>query len=125
MATTTDLGRVRERSSGRYTTVLKDELGVVIPSGSFSTMTLTLYDVATNTILNSRTAQNVLNANDVTIDGSGNLVWAVQSADHAVVSTRPRFIERHRAVFNYTWSSGTKRDWHAVEWAVEADPKVS
>lgn len=124
MANMTDLGIVRERSSGRVTAVLQDETGAVIPSSSLSTLTLTLYDVATNTILNSRDAQNVLNANNVTVDGSGNLTWTVQPADHAVVSTKPRARERHRGVFDFTWTGG-KRDWYAVEFLVEAEPEVS
>ena len=126
MATTTDLGRVRERSSGRYTCSIKDETEVAIPASSIATLTLTLYDVATGTILNARDAQDVLNANNVTIDSNGNLIWLVQPADHAVVSTRPNTIERHRGVFRYTWVDGvTKSDWHAVEFLVEAEPEVS
>jgi hypothetical protein len=45
MATTTQLGRVRERSTGVYTAVLKDEAGVVIPAASLASLTLSLYDV--------------------------------------------------------------------------------
>lgn len=131
MATTTDLGTVRERSSGSYTCVLTDETGTAIPAASLVTLTLRLYDIATLTTLNNREGalgvggQNVLNLNNVTVDSSGNLTWAVQSADHAVVSTKPRARERHRAVFEFTWASGAKRDWHALEFLVEAEPEVS
>lgn len=124
MATTTDLGHVRERSSGVYSAQLLDQDGVAIPAASLVTLTLTLSVKDTGDIINSRSAQNVLNTNNVTVDASGNLVWTVQPADHAVVATG-RKVERHRAVFDFTWSSGTKRDWHAIEWLVEADPKVS
>jgi hypothetical protein len=126
MATTTDLGRVREKSTGQYTATLADELEVVIPLASLTTLKLTLYDVATGTILNTRNLQDVLNANNVTYHGtSGLLTWSVQPADHAIVSTRGQIAERHRAVFDFTWNAGAKRDWHAVEFLVEADPKVS
>ena len=125
MATTTDLGRVREKSSGKYTAVLKDETGAVIPASALTAITLTLYDLATNAIINNRDGQNVLNANNVTIDNSGNLVWSVQAADHALVRTSGRPLEKHRAVFEYTWSSGTKQDWHAVEFQVESEYAVS
>ena len=127
MATTTDLGRVREKSTGRYTATLTDELGVVIPLSSMTTLKLSLYDVRTGTALNSRTLQDVLNANNVTYHAtSGLLTWSVQPADHAIVSARTDLtVERHRAVFDFTWNSGAKRDWHAVEFEVEADPKVS
>lgn len=127
MATTTDLGRVREKSTGSYTATLKDELDVVIPLTSMTTLKLSLYDVATGTTINSRTLQDVLNANNVTYHASsGLLTWSVQPADHAIVSTRTDIsVEQHRAVFDYTWSGGAKRDWHAVEFLVEADPQVS
>ena len=127
---TTDLGLVRERSSGTVTAVLQDEAAVVIPGASLSTLTLRLYDIATGTILNSRAGaldvggQNVLNTNNVTVDAGGILTWSVQAADHAVVSTNPRARERHRAVFEFTWGSG-KRDWHALEFLVEAEPGVT
>jgi hypothetical protein len=125
MATTTQLGRVRERSTGVYTAVLKDEAGVVIPAASLASLTLSLYDVASATILNERDDQDALNTNNVTVDGSGNLAWSVQPADHAVVSTRANAIERHRAVFRYSWSGGAKQDWHAVEFLVEAEREVT
>lgn len=124
MSTTTDLGRVRERSSGVYSAQLLDEDGVAIPAATLTTLTLTLYVKETGDIINLRNAQNVLNANNVAVDSSGNLVWTVQPADHAVVATG-RKLERHRAVFDFTWNSGAKRDWHAVEFVVIAEPKVS
>lgn len=123
MATTTDMGRVRELSSGVYTAQLLDENGDPMPGASLSTLQLTLYVKDTGDVINSRNAQNVLNTNGVTVDSSGNLTWTVQPADHAVTANRK--VERHRAVFDFTWSSGTKRDWHAVEFVVVADPKVS
>ena len=120
MATTTDLGRARELSTGRYSATLVDELGVAI--ATLTTLTLSLYDVETGTILNSRNNQNVLNLANVTF-AAGALVWSVQPADHAVVGSRE--LEKHRAVFEYTWSSGTKRDWHALEFTVEAEVEVT
>jgi hypothetical protein len=125
MASTDDLGTVRERSSGIVRAILKDETGAVLPDSVFATFTLTLYDVDSMTILNSRHGQNVLNANDVTIDGLGNFAWTVRPADHSVVSTKPRARERHRAIFHYTWGGGAKEDWHAFEFLVEAEPEVS
>jgi hypothetical protein len=63
--------------------------------------------------LNGRDAQNVLNANGVTIDDSGNLVWTLAPADNAIVSPGAD-LERHRAVFDVQWSS-TRRLVHEVE----------
>lgn len=125
MPTTTDLGRVRERSTATYTVTLKDEAGVVIPRASITEVTLTLYDVQSRAVLNSRDSQNVLDANNVTIHStSGLLTWLIQAADNAVVTTKENALERHRAVFRYKWAGGTKEDWHAIEWLVEAEPEV-
>jgi hypothetical protein len=120
MATTTQLGRVRELSSGQYTSVLTDEFGVALPS--LTTLTLSLYDKASLTVLNTRNNQNVLNLNNVTFS-AGTLTWMVQPADHTVVSASVT-LERHRGVFEFTWPGG-KRDWHAVEFLVEAEPEVT
>ncbi len=123
MSTTTDLGRVREGSTGTYEATLKDEDGVAIQLASLTSLTLSLYDVDSRQIINERDNQDALNANNVTVHAtSGLLTWSVQAADHAVVGTRR--LERHRAVFEYRWNSGAKRDWHAVEFLVEAEPEV-
>jgi len=119
MATTTDLGRVRERSTGLYTATLTDENGAAIVS--LLTLTISLYDVRTGTYINNRQQQDALNANNVTFS-AGTLTWAVQAADHQMVGARA--IEEHRAVFEYTWI-GSKRDWHAVEFTVESERAVS
>lgn len=120
MATTTDIGRVRELSTGLYSALLVDEFDVAL--SSLMTLTLSVYDIGTGTILNSRDNQNVLNTNNVTFVG-GALQWAVQPADHAVVSDYLT-LEKHRAIFEFTWSGG-KRDWHALEFLVEAEPEVT
>jgi hypothetical protein len=124
MPTTTDIGRVRERSTGSYTATLQDEAGSPIALVSLTSLTLSLYDVNTGTVLNSRNNQNVLNLNNVTFGVTGGLLtWSVQAADNAVVGSRS--LERHRAVFEYTWASGAKRDWHRIELLVEAEAEVS
>ena len=125
MATTTDLGKVRELSSGIYTAVLRDEASLPIPDTTLDTLTLSLYDTLTQTYINSRQQQDVLNANGVTIDGSGNLTWLVEPEDHVLLGIRG--FETHRAVFEYTWTddSVSKRDWHALLFTVEAEFAVA
>lgn len=131
MASTTVISeRVRELSSGEVFLLLQDDLGVPIGSGSLNTLTLSLYDKRTGTVINSRNNLNALNANNVTVygsvQGSGTsqhtVLWAVQPLDNAVVGSRE--LEEHRAVFEYTWGSG-KRDHHKVDLVVEAELEVS
>lgn len=107
---------VTERTSARYTGTLKDETGATVAGSALTTATLTLFDTKTGTILNTRNAQNVLNANDVTISEAGALVWLMAPADNSIVTdTLPA--EGHRAVFSFTWGAG-KRLVHEVQISV-------
>jgi hypothetical protein len=96
-----------ERTSSQYTCVLHDETGAAAGSLVMGTLVLTLYDLATGTALNARTAQNVLNANGVTLDSAGHLVWTIAPADNAIV-TSTLSIETHIALFEASWAAGTK-----------------
>ncbi len=114
---------VNEHAIAKYTAVIKDEADVAIAAASLSTLTLTLYDLKGATIINSRAAQNVLNANNVTVDSSGNLVWTLQPADNPIIASGE--LESHIALFEYTWSSGTKRGSHEVTISVRDITKVA
>ena len=104
---------VNQLSSFRVTSTLLDETGAVVPAASLTTFTLTLYDRATNAIINSRSAQNILNANGVTVDSSGNMVWTGTPSDAPILNST-RTSEQHVALFHYTWSSGAKGAYDAV-----------
>lgn len=96
---------INEKASALYTATLKDENGVVISLGNITTATMTLFDVETGTIINSRNAQDIKNANNVTIHAtSGLLTWSLQPADTIIVdSTRPG--EEHRAEITVVYNS--------------------
>lgn len=115
-----------ERTSGQYTATLKDETDTAIAAASFATMTLTLYDAASGSIINSRNGQNVLNANNVTInDTSGLLTWALQPAD-SIVLDQTLAQEEHVALFEYTFgASGGKRGSHEVRLVVRNINRVT
>jgi|SRR5207249_215619 len=107
---------VLEQASAIYRATVEDEDHVALPASSLSTLTLTLYVVkADGTIayVNSRNAQNVLNANGVTVynalqtrsDGTTyNLLWAIAAADTTLVEALA--FERHIALFEWTWPTG-------------------
>lgn len=103
---------IPERSTARITAQLVDEAGAGIPGGSLTTLTLTLYAASSSAIINSRNAQNVLNASGVTIDASGNLTFQMDPLDNQIVGTDPT--ERHIALFQWTWSAGAKAGKHEV-----------
>ena len=105
-----DKVRVNERSSKVVTFTILDENGDPVPDSVLTSATLTLFDLLTGKasgspmqgVINSRGDQDVLNDNDVTIDGDGLVTWAMQPADNIIVTPR-RQIERHRAMFSFAW----------------------
>lgn len=95
---------ILEQATGTYRAVITANDGVTpIPAASLLTLTLTLYNIksdGTVNHINGRNAQNVLNTNNVTIDASGNLTWAIQVADTTLVEALP--FERHIALWEWT-----------------------
>lgn len=118
---------VPERTTQRYTATIKDELGAAVPAASLLTLTLTLHDVQTGTLLGGRPAQqNVKNANNVTVDSAGNLVWLIQPADNAIV-TDTLLHEQHIALFEFTYTDSggnSARGQHEVQLTVINAKKV-
>lgn len=76
--------------------------------GELLTLTLTLYEAESGTILNSRDIQNILNINNVTISTTGLVRWQVQPADTAIIGTG--LIEEHVALFRWTWAAGQQSE---------------
>lgn len=105
---------INELTSASYTTTLKDETGAVIPAASLTALTLSLYEANGGATVNSRSNQNVLNANNVTVDSNGLLTWAIQPADTAIIDGT-KAVEPHIAVFRATWASGAKSCVHQFE----------
>lgn len=108
---------VKERSTQKYTATIKDEADAAIAGTSLTTLTLTLYDEETGTILNGRDDQNVLNANNVTVDGAGLLTWTMQPLDNQIVTTALAQ-ERHLALFEWTYAAGAKSGYHEIAFVV-------
>lgn len=104
-----------EGSSFKYSgNLVQDDGKTPIPNGSLLTLTLTITDANTGSIINSRNKTNVLNANGVTVDVTSNpatglLTWKASPADNPVISVSANDgdLERHIAIFEWTWSDGT------------------
>lgn len=124
MAIRTELTEaIAEKTSAKITAVVQDEDGNGISSGSLDTLTLTLYQKDTDNYINSRNKQNVLNANGVTVDASGNLAWEMSPEDTQIVGSGNG--EIHVALFEWTWSGGAKAGRHLIEHKVVNVDKVS
>ena len=108
---------IMEKTTVKITATVEDENGNGIAAAGLDTLTLTLYSLEDDTIINSRDAQDVLNANGVTLGGGGNLVWTVTPADTIIADTTLK-AERHRAVFEWTYASAAKNGKHVIDMRV-------
>lgn len=103
---------VKELNSAIYRGTLVDETGTGF--GGVVSLTLTLYDKVSLDIINTRNAQNVLNANQVTLDvATGALRWDLLPLDNPILNdalTR----EVHVALFVAKWSGVTKQLNHEI-----------
>lgn len=104
------LGTVRENSNALVSGLrLLDESGAGVGTGQLTTLTLTLYlKGSPSTYINGRNAQDALNANGVTVDAIGNVTWQMSYLDNPLVG-EPDQAEEHVALFEWTWSGGTKK----------------
>lgn len=99
------MGLVNEGSIAQYTGQLIDELtGANIALSSIVSLTLTLRDATTGTIINNRDTQNILNANNVTVSSTGLITWSVQGADNVIVNDNLDS-ELHEALFEGVYST--------------------
>ena len=115
---------VTEKTSVQYTATLKDETGAAVPLAALGTLTLTLYNVSSGAILNGRNAQNVLNANGVTVHAtSGLLTWTLDPLDSPILDDTLNE-ELHRALFRATWSTTKGANWE-VDFLVNNLAKVT
>ncbi|MFA5715792.1 MAG: hypothetical protein WC998_08625 [Candidatus Paceibacterota bacterium] len=127
MALTVTQRRVREGVTAIYTATVQDEHANALEPADLTTLTLTLYDKTTGTIINSRDGQSILNTNNVTIASGGLLTWTMQPADNAIVTTASFAsgqYEKHIALFEWTWNSGAKAGKYEVQIDVEQMTKV-
>ena len=113
--------KVNEDSSFPFTAQLKDTDGTDLALADIDTITLTLFltrggtTSPANTIVNDRDAEDIKNANEVTISASGLLTWNVQPEDTAIINDEIEVCEKtmkntreiHRALFQWKKTGGT------------------
>ena len=119
---------VKEKTGAQYTTTMKDADGTAIPLANISTIVLTLYNYGDSSIINTRTVQDVKNANNVTIHAtSGLLTWAIQADDNPIVSSdiAVNSKETHIALFEIAYTGGGTPGKHEVYLLVKNLGKVS
>lgn len=117
---------VAEQTTLKLTASLVDESGTAIPSTALSTLTLTLYnrDSATQEIVNSVNAVNILNTGRGTVHATnGTVTVTLLPADNSIVNTAAD-LEWHRALIRGTYET-TKQFTYEIEWQVRNLSKVS
>jgi hypothetical protein len=116
-----------EGTTGLYDFTLVDETGAGVDGSELETLTLTLFDLDSDLILNGRAQQNILNANGGTVTTTTGLTpvttvsLALAPAD-TVMLNHNRLVEYRVLVFEWTWASGTKHNAHVIQFGVENIP---
>lgn len=75
-----------------------------------STLTLTYFNQSTGSTINSRSSQNVKNANDVTVTANCEIIWKLTSSDTTCADTtlEDDKLEHHIALFEWVLTNGMK-----------------
>jgi len=119
-----DTDKFDERTTGQVSATVVNEAGTALPAASLATLTLTLYDRTSGTIINSRDNQNVLNTNGVTVDSAGVFLWTLTPLDTIIVDAT-KSLETHVGLFTWTYDSGTKTGRHEIVHVVRNLTKVT
>lgn len=114
MTRTTFSDPIAEKTSQQLTARIRDLAGLGFKP---ETLTLTLYDVATGTIINNRNHVSIRDANGGTVSIDGLLTLQLDPADTVIV-TPASSQERHIALLEWTWSGGTKTGRYELEMLV-------
>lgn len=113
-----------EGTTGLYSFALVDEEDEGIDGSFLTTLTLTLYDGESLTVVNNRQDQDILNANDGSIETdpgpplTTTVTVELQPAD-TVILNEHRVKEYRVLSFRWTWDSGRRVGRHVVQFGVE------
>jgi hypothetical protein len=97
---------IEEGSSATYQTTLVDSTNTPINPVAVSAITVTLIDERTQTVINSRNAQNCLNANGGTLSAGAVFQFKLTSADTVTVVGDTARYQPRVLTFKVTFSTG-------------------
>jgi len=99
------LHEIDEGTTPILSAVITNETRTRLAASDLTSVTLTYFDARSKAIINSRNAQNILNANSVTVDSNGNLLWFLLAADTAAVDpAADEPVRRLTARFIWKWN---------------------
>ena len=103
---------------------VRDHDGQALGAAQLDSLTLTLFDEASGSVINGREGTDILNTNGGTLDAQGEGAWTGTPADAPIVGTpvperslgkrTGRMVEDHIALFAWTWDSGAKQGRESV-----------
>ena len=96
-----------QKSTPVLRAVLQDENDTGVPAASLTEVKGWLYDQTKKSVIASFSDRNLLNANNCTIDASGNLVLSLLAAE-MVLLNEDAAEETHVLQLKWSWSSGNK-----------------
>jgi hypothetical protein len=94
---------VNERTTPTYTDTLVDAAGDAVAGSSLDSIKLTLYDEASEDVINNRDGESDVLGGDVTVNSDGELSWTMEELDNVILNTALAE-ERHIALFEIRWT---------------------
>lgn len=101
------LAAVPQASTPRLVVSFLDADGSAIAESNLTALTLTYRHRFTGTVINSRNAQSVLDANGGTVATDGTLTWQLVAAETPITDTT-RDIDEYEALIRWTYDSGAR-----------------
>ncbi len=110
---------VNEDSTAIYTATLSDETGP-IPGTDITSINVTLYDEVSDDIINARDKST----DNITVNSDGLLTWLLSAADNPILDDKFHE-EKHRALFQFSWQGGARKNEHEVSIFVKNYRRIS
>lgn len=112
-------GSFAKRGAAQITANLVDRDGTALGSGTISTLTLTLYDLRSGNIINSKDGADI----SASLSVGGALTLDLDALDMVVTDDNQKK-ERHVALVEWAWA-GTKEGNEEIEFTVVNQEKVT
>lgn len=94
---------IDEGESGNITSTLQNKAGNNLTKSEIISLTITIIDARSNSIVNNRLNVNILDANDGTVSVEGELTFKLQPEDTINVGSPKNYLEEKQITIQWTW----------------------
>jgi hypothetical protein len=105
-------------STPLYTAQIVDSTGSGIPGSSLDTLTLSIVDTQTGTIINDCSQVDILNTNRGTVDGAGNLTITLEIDDTETSEASNLPQVQRSLVIDWTYNTGVSAGRHQANFQI-------